>query len=634
MPAISTETTTHASRNPTKRVQLSRTIGRRARGHPRGPLTDSEKASRALKAANRKRDEKLLNNYVDEFFDLKAKFIAEIVKSHGHTEEYAKRLLNNGTQYKSKREVNLRNALVHDLHLKARERGETISLKDLGRVADEKQLVEYRQLKRVGLRANNLAAGADSRATVSHIQQELMDLYECTGTYGVALFSRGNIDDAFIPAYAESGGAFAFFLRSLKIAGLDVLRLFEQWCCVQDRAPERDSIKALKNEITKVITDGLNRMIKRKGVKMSYSKYETDIKMAWKVKIMNWPANIPFVRPSLLGTNDRVRRICSLVRSGEIHWEYMDLEEIRELEADLEHRREEGTLNTRKTRADKGKKHKRRAADDDDNDDDEEEGEEGRDDDENDEDNDESPSSSVPASTSALPPSSTPHLPSTGSFEDLFDYSFDYSNVPTIEALAAEVIVADALTAGLGQGSGAPFPPSTGLPALSADGLFPSGPFPLSVDGLFPSGPFPLSADGPLPGALFFPPPTGLNTATNMLTHTVASAVNTSTTVGGVQFRAPATPATLAAAVTNGKRKRGAADGAEPAKKKVCGPAATTSASSAPKKPRKTRSDKGTTREKGAAAKAARENVTPEELQWRQKRIAAKKSEFCEEFCE
>lgn len=373
-------------------------------------------------------------------------------------------------------------------------------------------------------------------------------------------------------------------------------------------------------------------MIKRKGVKMSYSKYETDIKMAWKVKIMNWPTNVPFVRPSLLGTNDRVRRICSLVRSGQIHWEYMDLEEIHELEADLERRREEGTLNARKTRADKGKKHKRRPADDDNDSDNEEEGEEGRDDDEDNEDNNESPSSSMPASTLALPPASTLHLPSTGSSEDPLDYSFDFSNVPTIDfdLLAADMIAADTLAAGLGQANGAPFPPSTGLTVLGADGLF-------------PTGPFPLSADGSLSGALFFPPPTGLptlgadglfpsvfpsalptlngiNTATTTFPHTVASAVNTSTTAGGVQFRAPATPATLAAAMTNGKRKRGASDGVEPAKKKVCGPAAAASASSTLKKPRKTRSDKGTTREKGTTAKAARENVTPEELEARKAR--------------
>jgi hypothetical protein len=62
-----------------------------------------------------------------------------------------------------------------------------------------------------------------------------MNLHTRTGTRCVALFTRGNVDDQFIPTYAESGGSFDFFIQSLKIAGLDVLRLFEQWSCIQDQ---------------------------------------------------------------------------------------------------------------------------------------------------------------------------------------------------------------------------------------------------------------------------------------------------------------------------------------------------------------------------------------------------------------
>lgn len=57
----------------------------------------------------------------------------------------------------------------------------------------------------------------------------MLDLHACTGTRGVALFTRGNIDDQFMPSYAELGGSFDFFIQSLKVLGLDVLRLFEQW---------------------------------------------------------------------------------------------------------------------------------------------------------------------------------------------------------------------------------------------------------------------------------------------------------------------------------------------------------------------------------------------------------------------
>lgn len=165
-------------------------------------------------------------------------------------------------------------------------------------------------------------------------------------------------------------------------------------------------------------------MVKNKTLKMSYAQYDTDIKLAWKVKIVGWPEGIPFVKPSELGSNDRVRRICSAVRSGQIRWVYMELEEIRELEADIERRREEGTLNPRKERADKGKRHKssrRRRADEDEEDD---EGNNEEDDDNEDEEpsavssvrpTSTSATSTSTASTSAtsVPPTSVPPTTTT-----------------------------------------------------------------------------------------------------------------------------------------------------------------------------------------------------------------------------
>jgi hypothetical protein len=100
----------------------------------------------------------------------------------------------------------MRNAIVHNLHKQARDRkfflkknyyafsyllfvgGETISLKDLTAAADEVahlgrskeevarlkgQLQEKRELAHVGLHANNFSAGADSRAIVNRIQDEV-----------------------------------------------------------------------------------------------------------------------------------------------------------------------------------------------------------------------------------------------------------------------------------------------------------------------------------------------------------------------------------------------------------------------------------------------------------------------------
>ncbi|KAF7372152.1 hypothetical protein MVEN_00074200 [Mycena venus] len=329
MPTLLTETSTHASRNPSKRVQLSCRHRR-----PSGKHTESQKATRALQAAQCKIKKKALYDYVDEFYTIKK---IHVVKNHNHTED-------------------LQNAIVHDLHKQARDRGETIPLKELPAAADEvahlpcskeevarlkAQLQEKRELARVGLRANNLSAGTDSRAIVNRIQDEIMNLHMRTGTRCVALFTCGNVDDQFIPTYAELGGSFDFFIQSLKIAGLDLLRLFEH--------SRRDSVVRLKSEITQTLNSGLHCMTKNQKLKMSYTNFNTDIKLAWKVKLVGWPDDIPFVKPSDLGSSDRVRRICSMVRSSQIHWVYL------ELEADIERRRAAGTLHkARKPRADKG----------------------------------------------------------------------------------------------------------------------------------------------------------------------------------------------------------------------------------------------------------------------------------------
>ncbi|KAJ7612354.1 hypothetical protein DFH06DRAFT_1345098 [Mycena polygramma] len=398
MPAASSsDTTTHASRNPSKAVQKTR----RRVGRPLGKLTEGQKATRALQAAQRKAKRRALADDIDDFYEYRETTIDTLAAKHKRSREYIKSLLTGGSRLKTTRAVSLRNALVHDLWLKAQARGETISLKELAAAADEaadaprtaaeikelkQQLKNKRKLQRVGLRGNNIAAGADSRATVGKIQDEIMNLHERTGTRCVALFTRGHVDDTFMPTYAEAGGSFDFFIQAMKTPGLDVIRLFEQWSCTQDRnGAHRDSISAMKKEIKTGLDDSLHRMIKNEDVQISYARFLTDIKQAWKVKLVGWPDDIPFVKPSELGTNDRIRRICSGLRSGDIHWVYLQPEEIEEVEAEVERRRAQGTLHKkRKPRADKGGKHKsqRRPSDSDDDDDDKDDGEPDDDDDE------------------------------------------------------------------------------------------------------------------------------------------------------------------------------------------------------------------------------------------------------------
>lgn len=61
-----------------------------------------------------------------------------------------------------------------------------------------------------------------------------MNLYERTGTRGFAFFTRGNLDDAFMPTFAGSGDAIAFCVEVLKMPAVDILRRFEQWALTRE----------------------------------------------------------------------------------------------------------------------------------------------------------------------------------------------------------------------------------------------------------------------------------------------------------------------------------------------------------------------------------------------------------------
>jgi hypothetical protein len=49
--------------------------------------------------------------------------------------------------------------------------------------------------------------------------------------YGFAIFSKGHIQDLTQPYLMQSAGALDFFQEVLKLDPLDVLAMFEQWCC-------------------------------------------------------------------------------------------------------------------------------------------------------------------------------------------------------------------------------------------------------------------------------------------------------------------------------------------------------------------------------------------------------------------
>ena len=52
--------------------------------------------------------------------------------------------------------------------------------------------------------------------------------------YGIAIFSKGHVQDKTIPYILESASASDFIRESLKIDPMDLVVRFEQWCCSRE----------------------------------------------------------------------------------------------------------------------------------------------------------------------------------------------------------------------------------------------------------------------------------------------------------------------------------------------------------------------------------------------------------------
>ncbi|KAJ6522109.1 hypothetical protein DFH09DRAFT_1424189 [Mycena vulgaris] len=364
----------HSQRNPRKPIIPARR---------RQTQSQASRASKELEAALRKERQMRLDDDIDAFYALRAQRITEIAQDHGKSEKAIRAIISNTTQYKASRAPNLRNAIIHDRAVKAKEAGdhpkaltdlqmeledaiedgdvetaaEKMSPEEKIRLID--QLTEWRELHRRGARSTNKAAAMDGLQTANGVRDAILDLYERTGIRAFAVFSRGNPDDTALPHCVDSDDALAFFTQVLDMPEVDVLRKFEQWSCTLDNGPrERNDGSTMRKLIVQLVLDGLRKITKMKTATMSYEHYDVDIRQALKVEIAGWPIDIPMVSPGKITSVESLRALRDKLRSGAIHWVCMTKSQLTELDKELDERRNAkgGTLKKRAERSDKGKK--------------------------------------------------------------------------------------------------------------------------------------------------------------------------------------------------------------------------------------------------------------------------------------
>ncbi|KAJ7200120.1 hypothetical protein GGX14DRAFT_572234 [Mycena pura] len=388
----STDTTTFASRNPGKAVQ-------EARGRKKGePLSDGQKAERKEKAARRKVLAELLAEDIEAFCAYRSNLVVSLAAKHDKEHEYIKKLLESGSSFKGTHNISLRNTVMHHIRktetiecpdsdseeydgldsatIKKRKRAAVLlelhhltdeALKE-GFTPEEEEdmkevLREQRKLKKIGLRASNVAAATDARTVAAHIQDEFRTLTERTGTRCFAFMTRGHCDDAAMPTFLHSGEAAAFCIEVIKKAPLDILRLYEQWACARSTENvQRDTTASLCTQISKLVEEKFHIIILNNTVRIDYVNMDVAIREKWRVEISGWPADINMVAPSKVKNIERLRRLRDGWVSGRICWVAMTAEQVAELTKKLDAVRDKngGVVKTRKARSDTGGKRGKR----------------------------------------------------------------------------------------------------------------------------------------------------------------------------------------------------------------------------------------------------------------------------------
>ncbi|KAJ7106467.1 hypothetical protein C8R43DRAFT_1045614 [Mycena crocata] len=368
--------TSHASRNPGKAVQEAR--GRKKRDPDQPAPTPAEKATKAKAAKQKKEGIDAMWADIDAFYAQRAETIVALALKHDKTPDYIKALLNNSSQFKAERKVSLRNAVTShiartetaddgfklaDTELQARVNevlAEGISDEDAQQWMQDVE--DKRLLNRVGMRANNTAAHSDTVATVTKIETAVHQLHARTGTRIILFASRGHVDDANRPVVVYSGGSDKFCIEVCKKPALQMLQEFELWSCTRSNQNlTRDTRASMSAQASKFAEDRLRAFVNDDTVTVSYKNFKVDMQGLWGVEISGWPADIPFVCPAQLKTNERLRRIRDGWLNGTISWVKLTPLQAAAVAAELAAVRaaNDGDAKQRKQRKDAGGKHEK-----------------------------------------------------------------------------------------------------------------------------------------------------------------------------------------------------------------------------------------------------------------------------------
>ncbi|KAJ6459295.1 hypothetical protein C8R45DRAFT_1109620 [Mycena sanguinolenta] len=302
--------------------------------------------------------------------------VNELAAKHKFKAKLVKQRLTASTVFKKSRKPSLFRAKLHHLSKVLNEglsKNERLSLHDIrkraidypgfGNMSREfkaellKDLEENRWTKKTGTRASNKAVAQDASHVIKKMDEEIRNLFERCGMYGIAIFSKGHIQDKTIPYILESASASDFIRECLKIDPMDLVVRFEQWCCSRELGfTGVDTLQSMRKEITRMIKEGLRVACKKTKCAMNYERYIKVIILGYGVIIVGWPKSVDFISPTNISSVDDMRKLRDAWRDGACHWKILSAREKEKWRKDYEEQVKSGEIVEveRQRRSDKG----------------------------------------------------------------------------------------------------------------------------------------------------------------------------------------------------------------------------------------------------------------------------------------
>ncbi|KZP27023.1 hypothetical protein FIBSPDRAFT_681283, partial [Athelia psychrophila] len=83
---------------------------------------------------------------------------------------------------------------------------------------------------------------------------------------------------------------------------------------------------------------------------MSYVNFVADIVEKYYIKIIDWPAGTPFIKPADIGDINELRRLVTAFKTGTAYWRPLTRRERKQVDIEAKARKEAG-IQAKKSRA-------------------------------------------------------------------------------------------------------------------------------------------------------------------------------------------------------------------------------------------------------------------------------------------